>query len=191
MRTLFSLAATAVLANAGITIINETSNECWFNEGAVWNGECSDLYYWFCDDYSIEPESSCLVRVQSDTQIITESEYITAAYWIYAAETSWMKALEDETAEDSSSSSFDSFISDLGHAANFATFAATKLNVEGDAPHERYIEWVDPFEADCYELNTKPISYDIAQKEKLNYVSGLCGFKIQLTNSHEYAPVSL
>lgn len=50
-------------------------------------------------------------------------------------------------------------------------------------------DWEDPFAEDCYELNTRPLSYNLDAPPKLNHVPGMCGFKIQFTNVHEYAPV--
>jgi len=55
----------------------------------------------------------------------------------------------------------------------------------------RTSSWVDPFEGGCYELNTTPINYDLTAAPKLNFVTGMCGFKIQFSNSHEFAAMSV
>lgn len=92
----FAVASLGSLALAGITIINESNNECWFNEGATFTGHCMDLYYWHCDTYNIAQDKSCIVRTFSDSMI--KSSYIdniNAAYWVYAKKTSWMVKSEE------------------------------------------------------------------------------------------------
>jgi len=196
MRTFISLAATAALASAGVTIIEETNNECWFGEGAEYLGECFDLFYWYCDEYNILPDSKCVIRTFSDSLTKAESKYLDAAYWNYAAVTSWMEAINaiDAAVEDEESS-FDSFKADVSFAEQTATRFQDDLETTEEEPtasytvvvNERPADWVDPFEEGCYELNTRPISMDMDAPPKLNFVGGFCGFKIQFTNTHEYA----
>jgi len=190
MRTLLNFAAIAALADAGFTIINEVDEECWFNENATYVNSCFDLYYWHCDKYEINADSSCIVRTMSDTSIATESEFITAAYWSFAKNTSWINETESNATDSSSFSSFGLLADITGKMGDFVNAAATKLNSEDyDEIHSRAAnpDWVDPFEADCYQLDPSPVSIDIEQNEKINFFGGLCGFKIQITNSNEVA----
>ena len=65
----------ASLASAAtITVFEETTNECWFNEGATYEGECKDLFYWHCDMYTIQADSACNVNTFSDTFLYLASE---------------------------------------------------------------------------------------------------------------------
>lgn len=196
MRTFISLAAMAALASAGVTIIEETNNECWFGEGAEYLGECFDLFYWYCDEYNILPQSKCVIRTFSDALVNSESDYLESAYWNYAAVTSWMEAINAvDPAEAAEESNFDSFKADVSFAEQTATrFQDADLETTEELTQERTVvvnerpaDWVDPFEGNCYELNTRPITMDMDAPPKLNFVSGFCGFKIQFTNNHEYA----
>jgi hypothetical protein len=119
MKSTIALALTGALANAGVTIINESSSECWFEENAKYLKSCFSLYFWHCDEYSIDPESSCVVRTFSDTQIDWDYEQVEVAYWAYGESNSWIQKLNGEDEESSSSSSsdsssgFDNFLSKL------------------------------------------------------------------------------
>lgn len=180
MRVL-AIASLGSLAFAGITIINESINECWFNEGATFLGHCSDLYYWHCDLYSVHQDRSCVVRTFSDSMIKSAFiDNVNAAYWVYAKKTSWMVATEE-----SNSSNFDNFKANLvDPVTNFAEQAATKFqSSEDDELHYRWGGWVDPFEDECYQLNSSAIKYDLDTPSKLNMIPGMCGFKINLTNN--------
>lgn len=192
MRSLLSVAALAALTNGQITIIQDTTNECWFNEGAEYMGVCSTIYYWYCDTYNVLPQDRCILRTLSDTILTTESDYIDISYWSYAQDKDWIAQLEQESNAAASSNakndnSFNSFFADFSSesSTNLMSFASTTFDPN---LHVRTADWVDPFENVCKLLNTNPVSYDLETKPKLNMMVGLCGFKIQLSNRHEYAP---
>ena len=196
MRTFLALAATAALSNAAVTIIEETTKECWFGEGADYLGECFDLYYWYCEHYNIWADQSCVIRTFSDSLVKTESDFVDVAYWQFAQRSGWLSDIEESTAaaEEDQFDDFN-FKADVSFTEQAATRLQDDLETTDDVSSTRRTvvvneipdDWVDPFE-NCEELNTRPITYDLDSPPKLNYVWGMCGFKIQFTNTHEYAP---
>ena len=52
--------------------------------------------------------------------------------------------------------------------------------------HERYDDWVDPFSEGCYEITNgdygDPVVWDQQLKPRINYMQGMCGFRITFTN---------
>ena len=185
MKSAISLALTAALASAEITIFNESYNECWFNEGAEWIGSCTDLFYWFCDKYLIFANESCVVRTFTDSKLQIDYDEIVVHYWPYGVEAKWMVALDEAEAAEDNGSNFDSFVRDLT-AWSSMTFQ-NLITVPDPRPdtHEWYADWVDPFEDDCYLLTENPSLYDTETLPKLNKIDGMCGFKIQFDNYSE------
>merc|ERR1719215_2202735 len=112
MKSAISLALTAALASAEITIFNESYNECWFNEGAEYTGSCTHLFYWFCDKYTILANESCVVRTFTDSKLEVAFEDITVHFWPYGYKSKWLIAQEaaDAADESDSGSNFDSFV---------------------------------------------------------------------------------
>ena len=107
MRSAFTLALAAAVANAQFNFIGASKNECWFNEGATWLGKCTSLFYWKCDKYEIDAGDSCNVATFSDTQINWEWEEVTVSTMAQGYESGWKKAQKKNNGE---SSSFDSFL---------------------------------------------------------------------------------
>jgi len=187
MKSTFALALTAFMSEAAITIVKESSKECWFNEGATYVKACEDIFYWYCDEYTIDPESSCIVRTFSDSIVQWSFSEVEVAYWPFGSENQWeigADAQEGEAAANGEETSFDTFVRDLGDYG--MSIIQNLLIVPEPRPdtHEKYDDWVDPFSEGCKQLTTGPITYDQEAPPKLNYLSGMCGFKIQFTNNH-------
>ena len=186
MKTTITLALTALVAQADVTIFVETPNECWFNEGGTWIKPCFDLFYWYCDKYEIEADSSCKVRTFSDTRIDNPWDEITVHYTSYGYEGQWLAEIEieDEDSTDSSSSggssggsSFDTFKRMFSWGIENTT---NLINVPNPRPdtHDWYPEWVDPFADECYELTAAAVEYDSETMPKLDLIDRMCGFMI-------------
>ena len=112
MRSTIAIALLAS-ANAQFTILDSTDNECWFNEGAEWIGTCSNLFYWYCDEYEIDAGESCNVATFSDTQIDWEWEEVTVSTMAFGTDGGWERL--NNANDDGSSSNFNSFIRDVSH----------------------------------------------------------------------------
>jgi hypothetical protein len=79
MKSFISLGLTFAVASAGGTVAT-TDNECWKGEGGKYSGECSDVYFFTCDEYTIE--SACNVYTFSDSRITWFSENdLTVYFW--------------------------------------------------------------------------------------------------------------
>ena len=90
---------TAILASLSasmdIVVFTETDNECWFNEGATYEGSCTSLFYWYCDQYTLNPGEACNVSTFSDTQLYFTWEQIEAYYIPYGVNTQlWFDSQE-------------------------------------------------------------------------------------------------
>ena len=79
MKSFISLALTFAVASAAGTVAT-TDNECWKGEGGKYQGECSDVYFFTCDEYTVE--SACNVYTFSDSRITWFSENdLTVYFW--------------------------------------------------------------------------------------------------------------
>lgn len=195
MKSAFALALTGLLASAEVIIIEESSAECWFEENATYVDSCFSLYYWHCDEYTVDPESSCIVRTFSNTQITSEFEQIQVAYWSYGVNNSWIQKLNGEGDEDEdsndSSGDFDTFLSKLASPKKMINKMLKQEKEDPENPHSYYDGWVDPFEDRCYLIDSEAETYDLETKEQLNKVMGMCGFKIQFTNQNTFKALNV
>lgn len=74
-----ALIALAATASAQQT----TDNNCFEDEGAVYQEGCSDLFYKMCDKFMINIEDSCNVETFGNAKIDWFSKDITVKYWEY------------------------------------------------------------------------------------------------------------
>ena len=81
MKAAFALSLAVAYANAQAT--TTTTNECWKGEGGRYVGECSDVYFFTCDNYIINKESSCNVYTFSDGRLTWNTSDIKVQYWEY------------------------------------------------------------------------------------------------------------
>ena len=67
-----------------MTTFVTSTNECWLGEGGRYTGECSSVYFFTCDMYTVEADNSCYVYTFSDSRVTYFSkEVILAHYWEY------------------------------------------------------------------------------------------------------------
>ena len=104
-----ALATTQVAANS----VTTTDVECWGEIGdSPYQGECYDLWYSYCDQYQLEPESSCNVFTYSVSEIKWYSQSLSAVHWVYV-----------EKAEDPDDPSSGSGSSDGDDFSEFGDFS--------------------------------------------------------------------
>lgn len=79
MKAAFTLACALAYANAQSVIT--TSNECWLGQGGSYVSECSDVYFFTCDEYEVR--DSCNVFTFSDSRLTWFGSAISVHYWSY------------------------------------------------------------------------------------------------------------
>ena len=50
-----------------------TENECWYEEGADYKGQCNDLFFTHCEEFSLKAGKSCNVFAYSRSAIKSEA----------------------------------------------------------------------------------------------------------------------
>ena len=75
----FALATTAIGQKV-------TTQECWYDEGATYTGKCGDLFFAYCDEYSLEPLDTCNIFTFSRSAVKTLSNGIDMSVWTYIRE---------------------------------------------------------------------------------------------------------
>lgn len=81
MKSFLPLALTAASVAAQTFVTN--NNECWKGEGGRYKEECSDVYFFTCDVYIVDKDTSCNVFTFSDSRLTWFSVDITAYFWAY------------------------------------------------------------------------------------------------------------
>ena len=78
MKSFISLAVCFAVASAANTVAT-TDNECWKNQGGKYEKECNDVYFFTCDEYTVE--TSCNVYTFSDSRLTWFSENDLKVYF--------------------------------------------------------------------------------------------------------------
>lgn len=77
-----SIAIVGVLAAAASAqTLYTTENECWLGQGGKYTGECSDVYFFTCDEYEVT--DSCNVFTFSDSRLTWFASDIRVHFWSY------------------------------------------------------------------------------------------------------------
>ena len=63
------------------TTVVETDNECWLGQGGSYLGQCSDVYFFSCDEYEVV--DSCNVYTFSDSRIMWSDSDVSVHVWEY------------------------------------------------------------------------------------------------------------
>jgi hypothetical protein len=80
----FALALAAATVSAQTTNV-ATNNECWNGEGGRYKGSCSDVYFFTCDEYVIDPAAACNIFTFSDSRVTWLGSDISLVYWSFYA----------------------------------------------------------------------------------------------------------
>ena len=98
------------------------------------------------------------MSIFSDGQISWDWDDVTVSTMAYGYLSAYKRAGEGE---DDSSTQFDNF---LRKTSNGIFNAAQKLvyiaENKPENSHDYYSDWADPFEEDCFELQSEPLPYD-------------------------------
>jgi len=81
MNSYISISLAVAVASAQTFV--STNNECWLGQGGRYTGECSDVYFFTCDEYEVDAATACNVFTFSDSRITWFPQDITVHYWSY------------------------------------------------------------------------------------------------------------
>ena len=81
MKAAFALSLAIAYANAQSN--TTTNNECWKGEGGRYVSACKDVYFFTCDNYIVEPDSSCNVYTFSDGRLTWNTSDVKVQFWSY------------------------------------------------------------------------------------------------------------
>ena len=96
MKFIAALASLAIFAEAQ----RVTENDCFADEGAVWQTDCKNLFYKICDKFQITNESSCNVITFGDAAIEWFSRDISVKYWDYSEQYIRIDEPEEEPVDE-------------------------------------------------------------------------------------------
>lgn len=96
MKFIAALAALATFAQAQ----RVTDNDCFAEEGAVYEEDCNNLFYKLCNKFKIDMDDSCNVITYGDAAVEWYSGSIDVKYWGYSEQYVRIDNQEEEVVDE-------------------------------------------------------------------------------------------